>query len=111
MNKIAFPTNSKNLEAKICQHFGRANNFLIYDLNKDDYEVEENPEAVGEPIAPPDFLAKKGVDRVACFGLRKKAIDKFSAQSIKVYKAKEDSIKGNLKLFKKKQLKENVQSC
>lgn len=111
MNKIAFPTNGNNLDAEICKHFGRANNFLIYDLNDKKFKVEVNPESEGKPIAPPDFLNDLDVSGVVCSGLGKKAIDKFLNHEIKVYKAEKTSIKDNLKLIEENKLKENDQSC
>lgn len=111
MNKIAFPTNEESLEAKISDHFGRAANFLIYDLDKDNFTIRPNPEVTGKIVSPPDFLAGQGVTKIVCFGVGKKAIDKFLDYKITIYRAQGNSIKNNLELFKKDKLVENEKSC
>jgi len=102
--KIAFATNGKNLEAEIALHFGRANNFLIYDTEKGDFEVLKNPEIQGKEL-PPDFLARQKVTAVITFSLGLRAYEKFKDYKIKALKAAEGTILENIKKFKEGKLK------
>ena len=103
--KIAFATNGKNLEAKIALHFGRAKNFLIYDTEKGNFEISENPEIEGKEL-PPDFLARQKMQIVITFSLGERAIEKLKNYKIKTLKALEGTILENLKAFEENKLKE-----
>jgi len=103
--KIAFATGGNNLEDKVALHFGRAKNFLIFDTEKETFEVFENPELKGKEL-PPDFLKRKNVDIVVAFSLGPRAFEKFKNYKIKVFKAIEGTILENLKKFEENKLKE-----
>ena len=102
--KIAFATNGKNLEAKIALHFGRAKNFLIFDTEKETFEVFENPEIKGKEL-PPEFLNRLKVDAVITFSLGPRAFEKFKNYKIKVFKAINGTILENIEKFKEGELK------
>jgi predicted Fe-Mo cluster-binding NifX family protein len=102
--KIAFATEGNNLKDKIALHFGRAKNFLIYDTEKETFEVFKNPEIKGREL-PPDFLAKQGVKVVIAFSLGPRAFEKFKNYKIEVFKATDGTILENLKTFEKNKLK------
>jgi len=102
--KIALATNGKNLEAEIALHFGRAKNFLIYDTEKENFEVFENPEIEGREF-PPDFLAKQEVKVVIAFSLGPRAFEKFKNYKIEVFKATDGTILENIEKFKEGELK------
>ena len=99
--KIAFAINGGNLKAKIALHFGRANNFLIYDTETKTSNVYPNPEATGESQLPPDFLHNQGVDVIVVFSLGPMAFNKFKNYNIKMYKAIQGSILENIKKLEK----------
>ena len=101
--KIALATNGENLKAKIALHFGRANNFLIYDTGKNFFKVYSNPEISGKEL-PPDFLNRLKVDAVIAFSLGPMAFEKFKKFGIKTYKAKEGIISKNIELLEKAKL-------
>jgi predicted Fe-Mo cluster-binding NifX family protein len=103
--KVAFATNGKNLEGEIALHFGRAKKFLIFDTEKETFEVFENPEIKGKEL-PPDFLKSQDVDAVIAFSLGPRAFEKFKNYKIKVLKAIEGMILENLKAFEENKLKE-----
>jgi len=103
--KIAFATNGKNLESEVVLHFGRAKNFLIFDTEKESFEVFENPEIEGKEF-PPDFLKSKNVDVVVAFSLGSKAVEKFKNYKIKLLKAIDGTILENLKAFEENELNE-----
>ena len=102
--KIAFATDGNNLQDKIALHFGKAKNFLIFDTEKETFEVFENPEIKGKEL-PPDFLAKQGVKAVIAFSLGPKAFEKFKNYKIEVFKAIEGTILENIEKFKEGNLK------
>jgi predicted Fe-Mo cluster-binding NifX family protein len=103
--KIAFATDGNNLKDKVALHFGRAKNFLIFDTEKETFEVFENPEVKGKEL-PPDFLKSQNVDIVIVFSLGPRAFEKFKNYKIKVLKAVEGTILENLKAFEENKLKE-----
>jgi predicted Fe-Mo cluster-binding NifX family protein len=103
--KIAFATDGNNLKDEVALHFGRAKNFLIFDTEKETFEVFENPEIKGKEL-PPDFLKSQNVDIVIVFSLGPMAFEKFKNYKIKVLKAIEGTILENLKAFEENKLKE-----
>jgi len=103
--KIVFPTDGDKLEDEICFHFGKAKNFLVFDIEQGGFKVYPNPETRGEKVLPPIFLKELGVDAVICFGLGSKAIDLFKNYGIETKRAKERIIKENINLFRKGELK------
>jgi len=102
--KIAFATDGKNLKDKVALHFGMAKNFLIFDTEKETFEVFENPEIKGKEL-PPDFLAKQGVKAVIAFSLGPRAFEKFKNYKIEVFKAIDGTILENIEKFKEGKLK------
>jgi predicted Fe-Mo cluster-binding NifX family protein len=102
--KIALATDGNNLKDKVALHFGRAKNFLIFDKEKETFEVFENPEIKGKEL-PPDFLAKQGVKAVIAFSLGPRAFEKFKNYKIEVFKAIEGTILENIEKFKEGKLK------
>jgi len=103
--KIAFATDGNNLKDEVALHFGRAKNFLIFDTEKETFEVFENLE-LKEKGLPPDFLKSQNVEVVVAFSLGPMAFEKFKNYKIKVLKAIEGTILENLKTFEENKLKE-----
>ena len=102
--RIALATDGNNLKDKIALHFGRAKNFLIFDIEKETFKVFENPEIKGKEL-PPDFLAKQGVKAVIAFSLGSRAFEKFKNYKIEVFKAIDGTILENIEKFKESKLK------
>ena len=102
--KIALATNGENLKAKIALHFGRANNFLVYDTETKSFEICSNPEVTGGAKLPPDFLHHQEVAVVIAFSLGPMAFEKFKKFGIKTYKAIEGTISENIKLLEEAKL-------
>ena len=105
--RIALPTSEKgSLENPVAPHFGWAKNYLIFDTKTKEFEIFSNSEISGRKELPPEFLNKLGVKVVICFGLGRKAFDKFKEFGIKTYKALEKNISENVKDFQDGKLKE-----
>ena len=95
--KIAMAIDQKgDLNNKIAEHFGQAKNFLIYDTKSDKFIVEKNPEFLGKPELPPDFLHRLKINAVVTFGLGPRAHEKFQNYHIKMYKAFEGTVSNNI---------------
>lgn len=99
--QIAFPTNGEKLEAEISFHFGRVQNYLIYNTQTKEFKIYLNPEVIGKQESPPDFLNRLGVNAVIVFNLGPKAFDKFRKYGIELYEAINKNIKENIKEFQK----------
>ncbi|MCD6500417.1 NifB/NifX family molybdenum-iron cluster-binding protein [bacterium] len=104
--KIALPTNGDRLEDELAFHFGRAENFLIFNTEKENFEIYPNPEVKGKAILPPDFLKGLGVNVVICFSLGPRAFNLFKSYKIETKKAVKKNIKENINLFQKGKLKD-----
>ena len=103
--KIAMAIDQKgDLENYIAEHFGRAKNFLIYNAASNKFTAEPNPEFLGKPELPPDFLHRLKVNTVITFSLGLKAYEKFKKYKIKMYKAIENTVLENIKALKKGEL-------
>lgn len=98
--KIAFATNGEELKADLDPHFGRAANYLIYDLDTGKVEVYPNPELSGKEELPPDFLRRMGVKAVVVISLGPRALNKFQEFGIEIYQAVPGSIIDNIKKIK-----------
>ena len=108
--KIAMAVVKKgSLKDKIAEHFGQAENFLIYDTESDKFVVKKNPEFLGKPELPPDFLHRFKVDAVITFSLGPRAHEKLRDYKIKMYKATEGTVLENITALKEGQLRELTQ--
>ncbi len=102
--KVALPIDGTDFDATVVEHFGRAQNFFVYDFESGEFEVHANPEAIGEDTLPPKFLSRQGVLAVICFGLGQKAVEWFRTLDIVVFKAEPGSVVDNIQKFEKRQL-------
>ena len=104
--RIAVATNQEgSLEDVIAEHSGRAENFLIYDTESDKFTVKPNPEFLGKPELPPDFLHRLKANVVIVFGLGPRAEKKFKKYKIKMHKAITGTILDNIEALKKGDLR------
>jgi len=84
--KIAIPTYRGGIDDFVCEHFGRAPTFTIYDTETGKFEVIENrSEHFGGFGKPPEMIKLMGVDAVVCSGMGARAIAMFKSYGIKVY--------------------------
>lgn len=105
--KIAIAINKKgNLKNRIAEHFGQAKYYLIYNTKFRQFEILKNPEFLGQPELPPDFLHRQGINAVIAFGLGPRAFDKFKEYKIKMYKPTKNMIFANIQAFQKGKLRQ-----
>jgi predicted Fe-Mo cluster-binding NifX family protein len=84
---ICVPTEgSKGLSESVCQHFGKAATFTLYDSESGQTRVVENrSEHMGGVGTPPEHLHKENVGAVLAGGLGPKAVDMLHGFGIDVY--------------------------
>lgn len=100
--KIAIPVNDKYMEAGVCQSFGRAPYFLIYDT-----ESKESAFLVNDAAASRGGAGIKAAQTIvdnkaiALFTPRcgENAAEVLGTAGIKLYKTINDSIEDNIKAF------------
>ncbi|MEA5097003.1 MAG: NifB/NifX family molybdenum-iron cluster-binding protein [Burkholderiaceae bacterium] len=87
--KIAFSTAGDTLESPFNSTFGRAPKFLIYDLERRNFEVIDNRQnlnaAQGAGVKSAQTIAKSGVQCLISGHCGPKAFRVLSAAGIKVY--------------------------
>lgn len=103
--KITIPTNGTTLDDKIFFHFGRCENYLIYDTEQKNFEIIKNTsEHMGGSGLPPEIIRKAGTDIMIVSDLGQRALELFSQFGIEVYCQAEGQIKDVLKAFTEKKL-------
>lgn len=98
--RICVPSYRGGLDDFVCEHFGRAESFTIYDTETGEVEVIRNTsEHFGGVGRPPEIIKAKGVDAVICSGMGAKAIALFKSFGIKVYMGASGSVKEAIDQF------------
>lgn len=108
--KIAFTTSGETLEAPLDSRFGRAPKFLLYDLEKDYFELIENRQNLdatqGAGIQSAETIARSGAGCIVTGHCGPKAFRVLSAAGITVYNCGEATIADALKAFRDGALKQ-----
>lgn len=100
--KLCFPALSTNgADALMCDHFGSAPHFVLFDQQKKEYETISNPKASHEhgQCRPMDLLAKRDIVAVVCKGMGKGAIAAIERENIKVFTTQSKTVKGAISEF------------
>lgn len=101
--KIALPTEGKELDAPVCQSFGRTPLFLVFDTGTNVFTLLDNSAAEsqgGAGIQAAQMLADNGVGALVTFHCGENAVEVLDAAGIEIYKARNVSIKENLESYK-----------
>ncbi len=110
--RIAVPTYKGGLDDLVCDHFGRAETFTIYDTETGKVEVVRNrSEHFGGFLKPPEILRAKNVDVVLCNGMGVKAIAMFKSYGIRVYMGASGTVRDAIKQFMEGRLFEADESA
>lgn len=87
--KVAFTTSGDNLNAPIDARFGRAQKFLVYDLDTNTFEVIDNQQNLnavqGAGIQSAETIAKTGAQAVVTGHCGPKAFRALSAAGIRIF--------------------------
>ena len=106
--KIAFTTSGKTLDAPLDSRFGRAPNFLVYDLDRETYEIVDNQQnfnaAQGAGIQSAQTVARLGVSCLVTGHCGPKAFQVLSAAKIEIYSSNAPSVSEALTAYKNGEL-------
>lgn len=107
--KVAFSTSGENLEAPMDSRFGRAPKFLIYDLDKDTYEVIDNQQNMnamqGAGIQAAETIARSEARSLVTGHCGPKAFRVLNAAGIKVFPCEAPTVAAALHAFRAGELK------
>ncbi len=107
---VAVTSEGKDLESKVDLRFGRAKNFIIYDTEKDGFEVVDNelqmniPQGAG--IQTGKNIADQNAEAVITGNVGPNAFKTLNAADIKVFLAGDMTVKEALEKFKQGELEE-----
>jgi predicted Fe-Mo cluster-binding NifX family protein len=107
--KICIPiTENEGLKAKVNAHFGSAPYFLIYDTQKDTFEIINNSDShhMHGMCHPLKALDNKGIDAVVCGGMGARAVSKLNDGNIRAYRADGETVEEIIKRYKEGSLEE-----
>ena len=104
MNKIAFTTSGKDFAAQMDPRFGRAANFLIYDMGHNSIQLIDNQQgrnaSQGAGIQAAETVVRAGVDTLVTGHCGPKAFKVLDAAGVAVYNCSvatvEDALAGLL---------------
>jgi predicted Fe-Mo cluster-binding NifX family protein len=102
--KVCIPTlNGAGQLSEVCDHFGSAPYFTIYDLQTDEYETVNNSEHNHEhgTCHPMDSLKDKGIEAVICRGLGRRALQKLNQSGVKVFRTERSTVSDVIEDFSK----------
>jgi predicted Fe-Mo cluster-binding NifX family protein len=103
------PTQTDNgKDALVCEHFGSAPYFTIYDSGKAEYEIipnnnEHHAHGMCQPLAA---LGDRNLDAVVCGGMGMGAIQKLNAGGIKAFRVEPGTVEETVKKYKNSTLEE-----
>lgn len=100
--KIAIPVNDKFMESGVCQSFGRAPYFLIYDIKSKESDFLENSAAIsrgGAGIKAAQLVADRKINALLAPRCGENAAEIIKAANIKLFKTIGDSIFDNIAAF------------
>jgi len=87
--KIAFSTSGENLDAPLDGRFGRASKFILYDLEKEYFEVIDNQQnlnaAQGAGIQAAEAVVRAGANGIVTGHCGPKAFRFLTAAGIRIY--------------------------
>ncbi len=109
--RICVPSYRGGLDDFVCEHFGRAETFTIYDTETGRIEVVKNTsEHFGGLLKPPEILKRVGVDVIVCSGMGARAIAMFKSYGIRVYMGARGKVRDAIEQFLRDELIEADES-
>jgi predicted Fe-Mo cluster-binding NifX family protein len=107
--KIAFTTSGENLDAPLDSRFGRASKFILYDLEKDYFEVIDNRQnlntAQGAGIQAAEAIVRAGAGCIVTGHCGPNAYRALCAAGITIYNCGETTVAAALASFRSGTLK------
>jgi predicted Fe-Mo cluster-binding NifX family protein len=109
MVKVVFTVSGETLDSPLDSRFGRARKFLVYDIEKNTFEVIDNQKSLnaaqGAGIQAAETVARSGADCLVTGHCGPKAFRVLSAAGIKVYTTDKPIVSAALEAFKAGELK------
>lgn len=106
--KIAFTTSGKDLKAPLDSRFGRAPAFLVYDEERDDFEIVPNTQnlsaAQGAGIQAAQAVAGAGAQAVVTGHCGPKAFRVLEAAGVAVYNCEAPTVGAALEALRRGEL-------
>lgn len=93
--RICIPTqDSRGLDSKVCEHFGSAPHFVIYETESQTFSVIDNQdqEHVHGMCRPLGQIGMENLDVVICGGMGVRAIGRLVEAGMKAYRTTRDGI-------------------
>jgi predicted Fe-Mo cluster-binding NifX family protein len=110
--KIAFSVSGDSLDSPLDSRFGRTPKFLIYDLDRDTFEVIDNQvnlnAAQGAGIQSAETVVRNGAKAVVTGHCGPKAFRVLTAAGVKVYPTEVSKVSDALSLYRSGKLMETV---
>lgn len=100
--KIAIPVDVKDIESSICESFGRAPYFLIYDTETKEGSTVDNTAAEstgGAGIKAAQIILDQEVEALLTPRLGTNAADVLKSAKVAIYKSISGSVKDNIDAF------------
>lgn len=107
--KIVITAVEDNIESQLEQKFGRADFFIVADLDTTEYKVIDNKaamEAGGAGIQAGQTIIDSGAIALITGNVGPNAMRVLKAGNIKIFKGKIDTIEANIELYKENKLEE-----
>lgn len=108
--KIAFTTSGSTLEDALCPRFGRADSFLIYDLDDDSFTLVKNDQNVnaaqGAGIQAAQLVVNAGAKALVTGHCGPKAFTVLAAAGVKVFSCESIAIADALEAWRNNKLVE-----
>ena len=102
--KIAIPVNNNSLESSVCESFGRAPYFLIYDTKSDESAFLNNSAAAsqgGAGIKAAQTVVDQKVEALLTPQCGENAARVMQPNGIRIYKTQAGFAEGNIEAFEK----------
>ena len=100
--KIAIPVDVKDFESNVCESFGRAPYFLIYDTETKEGTTIDNTAAEstgGAGIKAAQIILDQGIEALLTPRLGTNAADVLKSAKVAIYKTMPGSVKENIDAF------------
>lgn len=107
--KILIPIDGDNLDSNINNTFGRCKQFIMVNLNSNEFNLIDNEQnlqaAQGAGIQSAQNIIKSGADTVITLNCGPKAYKVLSGSGVQVYIAKKGTVQENIDAYKNNELK------
>jgi predicted Fe-Mo cluster-binding NifX family protein len=96
------------MAARVCEHFGSAPYFTVYDSKASIFETMDNSNQnhVHGACHPMTLLTGRDIDAIVCIGMGSRAVQSLNSAGIKAYRAKVETVEQIVMQLESNQLEE-----